>query len=94
MSKLKRFLTGKSKAGQVVYGIVDALPIPNLLNPVRAVLGVNPHATGAEILNVTWGKIDKVRLAVGVFVSYLILSGNMSVEKANEFAQVILGIIG
>jgi hypothetical protein len=93
-NKLKRFLTGKTRLGQVVYGVVDALPIPNLLNIPRAVLGANPQATSRELLNESWAKIDKVRLAVGVFVSYLILSGNMTIDKAGEFANVLLGIIG
>jgi len=93
MNRFKRFLTGKTRTGQVVYGIVDALPIPNLLNPIRAVIGQSHSAGAKDILAGALAKTDKIRLAISVVVSYLILSGRVSVETINELIDVLIRIL-
>lgn len=93
MKKLKRFLSGKTKAGQVFYGIVDALPFPNLLNPVRAALSSNENLDTSELVKITWNKIDNVRLVIGLIVSYLIISGKASTETVNELVSILVKIL-
>lgn len=93
MSRIKRFLSGKTKAGQVFYGIVDAFPFPNLLNPLRAALSSNENLKTAELANITWNKIDKVRLAIGLIVSYLIISGKASTETVNDLIDILLKLL-
>lgn len=92
MSRFRQFLTGKTRLGQIVYGIVDALPVPNLLNPLRATLDRTPNARISELASVTWGKIDKIRLAIGVLVSWLILSGRATPETIDRLLDVLLRI--
>jgi len=105
MSKLKklrqridRFLTGKTKSGQVLYGIVDSLPVPNLLNIYRASVNEMPNATDGERLkDIFLNRMDLLRFAISVTVSYLIITGKVSledIEKYNEVLREVLRLIG
>jgi hypothetical protein len=93
-SALKRLIQGKTKLGQVIYGIVDILPFPNVLNLVRASIDQEPNAGAGRIAQITWGKIDKFRLAVSLIALYLVASGQLEIEKARELADLVLSIMG
>jgi hypothetical protein len=73
-TKLRRFLQGKTKAGQTVYGIIDALPVFNPLNIARAVLNDTPNPTAHEFARGFASKIDPIRLVVSVAVTYFIVT--------------------
>lgn len=97
MNLLKRILTGKNLVGQLLYGVIDALPIPNVLNPIRAALKATPNATGGDIARLVASKTDWPRLAVALVVSYLIISGRLTLEaltKALDTFNQVLALIG
>jgi hypothetical protein len=85
-----RTLTGKNKAGEVLHGVVDALPVPNLLNPLRAAAADPENDTTAEILTGAMGKVDKVRFLVGMSISYGLVTGRITFETAKQVLQVWL----
>ena len=93
MSKLKRLLQGKTKTGQVLYGIVDILPIPNVLNLVRAAMADEPEAKPVRIAQLAWCKVDKVRMAVALVAAYLVVSGNLDTAKAAELATLLVDLL-
>ena len=93
MSKLKRFLSGKTKAGQIVYGIVDALPVFNPLNIARAVMNERPDATRGEFIREFGRKIDPIRLVVSVAVTYFIVTGKLTPDVARDLIEIILTLI-
>ena len=80
MTALKSLLKGKKIIPQIVYGIVDALPFPNLLNPVRSAIKHNPDATLGQVAVLVARKTDPLRLAVALIFSYLIVSGKMTYQ--------------
>jgi hypothetical protein len=88
--KIKRFLQGKTKAGQVFHGVIDALPFPNILTPVRAVLNEVPDAKLSDIAKRSFDKMDKIRLAVGLTISFLIISGKITPETAEQIIDLLL----
>ena len=87
-----RTLTGKNKAGEVLHGVIDALPVPNLLNPLRAAAADPENDTTAEILSGAMGKVDKVRFLVGICISYGLITGRITFETAKQLLQVWLGL--
>ena len=87
-----RTLTGKNKAGEVLHGVIDALPVPNLLNPLRAAAADPANDTTAEILTGAMGKVDKVRFLVGMSISYGLVTGRITFETAKQLLQIWLGL--
>jgi len=92
-SKLTRFLQGKTKAGQVAYGIIDALPMFNPLNIARAVLNENPKPTGVEFVRSVGRKVDPIRLVVSIAVTYFIVTGKLTAETASELIEILLALL-
>ena len=93
ISRLKRFISGKTKLGQVIYGIVDVLPFPNVLNLVRAAIDAEPTAGAGRIASATLAKIDWLRMMVALLSAYLVLSGRVDTQSAGEFADMVLKIL-
>ena len=85
-----RTLTGKNKVGEVMHGVIDALPVPNLLNPLRAAASNPENDTTGEILVDAMGKVDKVRFLVGICVSYGLVTGKLTFETAGQLVKVWL----
>jgi hypothetical protein len=92
-TKLRRFLQGKTKAGQTVYGIIDALPVFNPLNIARAVLNDTPNPTAREFARGFASKIDPIRLVVSVAVTYFIVTGKLTAQTAGELIELIMTIL-
>lgn len=86
----KNILTGKNKAGEVLFAVADVLPFPNVLNIVRAAVKANPNATAGEIVKDTLYKIDWLRLCVGVVLSYLYFTGQLTAENIQFFTTHLL----
>jgi len=89
MKLLRAIIAGRNTFGQVLYGVLDALPIPNLLNPARAALKQRPNSTASELLFATIAKTDPWRLVVGVVVSWAILTGRLTWEAIDTFLAVL-----
>ena len=89
---LGRTILGKNKAGQVFHGVLDILPFPNLINPIRASVAENPNRSLLETIQRSYTKIDAIRLLVALALSYLIVSGNLTSEQAQEFLQLFKDI--
>jgi len=89
---LGRTLTGKNTAGEVMHGVIDALPVPNLLNPLRAAAANPVNETTGEILVDAMGKVDKVRFLVGICISYGLITERITFETAKQLLQVWIGL--
>jgi hypothetical protein len=90
---LRKFIQGKNKIGQVFYGIVDSLPVPNLLNPLRAAIDEKPLSSKADIISHAAKKVDKTRLIVSALTAYLVISGKLTLENANAVLEMIKSFI-
>ena len=86
---LGRTILGKNKAGQVVHGIVDILPFPNLFNPLRAAYAENPDRKLTETISRAYTKVDLIRLLTALGLSYLIVSGKLSLEEAQAILESV-----
>ena len=62
MSKITDTLRGKGIAGQILYGIIDFVNVPNLLNIYRSVKKNTPGLSGKETMVAVLHKLDKIRL--------------------------------
>jgi hypothetical protein len=89
MKFLKNLLTGDNKAGQILYGVVDILPFPNVLNIVRAAIKSNPRATASDIAVSVVRKVDWLRLGVGLILSYLYVTGNLTMENVKGVMEIM-----
>lgn len=87
-----RTLLGKNKAGQVLHGVLDILPFPNLINPLRASVAENPNRSILETIQRSYTKIDAIRLIVALALSYLIVSGKLTAEEAQQFFETLKDI--
>jgi hypothetical protein len=86
---IRDLITGKSKAGQVLFGVVDILPFPNVLNIVRATLGETPNADAGHIVRSIIRKTDLLRFGVGLVLSYLFVSGKLTAENVTFLAEFL-----
>jgi hypothetical protein len=86
----RNLLSGKNKAGEVLFAVVDVMPFPNVLNVVRAALKSNPEATTGEVVKDTLYKTDWLRLSVGVLLSYLYFTGKLTAENIEFFTTHLL----
>ena len=84
MKLIKNILQGKNIAGQILYGIADIMPFPNLLNVYRSVIKDRPYLSKWEVTMEVVGRIDIVRFAVAVVLAYLIVSGKLTTQTATE----------
>lgn len=88
MKAIKSLLKGKKLIPQIVFGVVDALPFPNLLNPVRSAIKQNPDATLGQVAVLVARKTDPLRLCVALVFSYLIVSGKMTFETLSGVVKL------
>lgn len=86
---LKRLIRGENLVGQILYGVIDALPLPNVLNIPRAILKAKPQIDSRDLLLETLRKLDGLRFVVGAVLSYLILSGRLSFETLNTWLDTL-----
>jgi hypothetical protein len=86
---LKRLIRGENLVGQILYGVVDALPLPNILNIPRAILKSRPQIETRDLLLETLRKLDVVRFAVGAVLSYLIITGRLTFESLNTWLDTL-----
>ena len=91
---LGKLITGKSKLGQVIYGVVDVLPFPNLLNPLRAALVDPKNKTVGDIIHAAYSKTDLIRLLVALACSWAIVSGKLTAETAQQILDIFTQIAG
>lgn len=89
-SALGRTILGKNKSGQVLHGIVDILPFPNLLNPLRAAYAENPDRKIGETISRAYTKVDLLRLLTALGLSYLVVSGKLNLEEAQALLDNLL----
>lgn len=75
--KIKRFLTGKNRAGRVFHSVLDVLPVPNVHEVVKRVIKESDQAgrtiTAIEILRDTLKRLDWMRTAGAVIVAALLI---------------------
>jgi len=90
---LRDLITGKSKAGQVLFGVVDILPFPNVLNIVRATMSETPNADAGFIVRSVIRKTDLLRFGVGLVLSYLFVSGKLTAENVTFLADFLKGFM-
>ena len=91
---LGKLITGKSKFGQVVYGVVDVLPFPNLLNPLRAALTDPKNKSVGDIVHAAYSKTDLIRLLVALVCSWAIVSGKITPDVAHQILDIFAQIAG
>ena len=89
-----KLITGKSKLGQVLYGVVDVLPFPNLLNPLRAALTDPKNRTVGDIIHAAYTKTDLIRLLVALVCSWAIVTGKITPELAQQILDIFTQIAG
>lgn len=89
LSFFKRLLKGDNLIGQILYGVVDILPFPNLLNIPRAILKDRPEVRTVELLSETFRKMDGIRFIVGAVLSFLILRGHLSLETLAKWLDTL-----
>ena len=89
-SKLVRIISqtaeGKNKAGQVLHGALDILPLPNqfLGKAVKAVLNGQWNETKNEIL-----EAFTLRNIVAIMLTTALIMGWLSTEDIEQFMQVL-----
>ena len=77
---------GKNKAGQVLHGALDILPLPNqfLGKAVKAVLNGQWNETKNEIL-----EAFTLRNIVAIMLTTALIMGWLSTEDIDQFMQVL-----
>jgi hypothetical protein len=97
MSKITAFirtLTGKNKTGQIVYGVLDVMPIPPIHNLIR--MAVKEDVPKSQIPAYVWQKIDKLRLttsAIAIALAGAVAKGVITLEDAIEFLKVLSSLL-
>lgn len=74
--RIARFLTGKSKAGEIFHAVIDVLPVPNIHEIIKAVVKDHQAADrvlgGFQLIKETWGRLDTVR-TIATIIGAIIL---------------------
>ena len=86
---LGKLVTGKSKAGQILYGVVDVLPFPNLLNPLRSALTDPKNQSIGDVVHAAYSKTDLIRLIVALLCSWAIVTGKITAETAQQVLDIL-----
>ena len=97
--RIGRFLTGKSKAGEIFHAIIDVLPIPNFHEVIKAVIKDHEKAgkaiSGFELIRRTLKKLDAIRTVVAIVVAILlVLSSRWVGIDIEVFVQIVKDIMG
>jgi len=69
MSKLNallRTLSGKNKTGQLIYGVLDVLPIPAFHNIIRT--AISDKIEPIKMPSYVWQRLDKLRLSTSIIM--------------------------
>lgn len=84
MKFIKNTLKGKGVVGQLIYGVADLLPFPNVLNVYRAVVKERPYLSRVEVAIEVVGRLDIVRFIPALILAYFIATGKITVETAKD----------
>lgn len=84
MKFIRKTLKGEGIIGQVLYGVADILPFPNLLNVYRSVAKDKPYLSKVEVIREVVFRIDVIRFLVGATLAYLIVTGKITIETAKD----------
>lgn len=78
--KIKRFLTGKNKAGRIFHSLIDVLPVPNVHEVIKRVLKEADHSGKAlsawQVTRQTLQRLDKSRTVVAIIIAILLIQGS------------------
>lgn len=92
--KIRRFLTGKSKAGRIFYSVLDVLPIPNIHEVVKRVIKDSERQGqvigGIEIIRDTLKRLDWIRTIGAGVVAILLIR---AVQWSGVDMEVLLRLI-
>ncbi|HSH24304.1 MAG TPA: hypothetical protein VLA13_02025 [Massilibacterium sp.] len=82
---------GDNKAGEAIHGILDLLPIPNqpIGKLIKAIFAGNWNEAKIEV-----GKLLTVRNAIAVLLTFLILTGVLTLEQVKDAFELFGKIIG
>ena len=92
MKNLLRTLTGKNKTGQIIYGVLDILPIPPIHNLIRTAYSNNE----ANKIAFIWQKLDKLRLTTSIIafiMAILTIKGYFTEQELFDLLKILTEIL-
>jgi hypothetical protein len=86
---LYRTLTGVNKAGKIIHGVLDVVPLPNIHEIVKKSIKTNPNQSVAEISKDVLKKIDWVRTLIALIVAAGIIKGWFTADQIQTIIDLI-----
>ena len=100
-TRFGRTLLGKNKLGEILHGVIDVLPIPNVHEVIKKVVkdadaqGIN--AKSIDVLIESVRRLDWTRTAIALVVSVFLIKGSewtgINIEQLIEVFNKLSGLI-